>query len=105
MATVILVILMMVILLVMLWLVMMTVALVMVMLVIVVQLVMAMEALVMVGVTEEPNRAYYCSSSLDGFFTGRAFSHCISPDPAIARLHCVLQGSSLSYIVEYCKTC
>ena len=79
--------------------VMMTVALVMVMLVIVVQLVMAMEALVMVGVTEEPNRAY-CSLSLDGFFTGRAFSHCISPDPAIARLHCVLRGSSLSYKVR-----
>ena len=49
-------------------------ALVMVM---VMQLVMAMEALVMVGVTEEPNRAY-CSLSLAGFFTGSAFSHCIS---------------------------
>ena len=55
-------------------------------------LVMARAVLVMVGVTEEPNRVY-CSSSLAGFFTGRAHFPIVSalsllPDSCNGRSHC-----------------
>ena len=71
---------------------MMLLLMAMAVMVMVMLLVMAMAVLVMVGVTEEPNRVY-CSSSLAGFFTGRAHFPIVSAlsllrDSCNGRRHC-----------------